>query len=446
MNKFIERPRYLCTLSGAVATLNVLPRVIPIIHGAAGCGGNISNALNGAGGYFGSGYCGGQALPSSNVYEKEIVFGGEDRLAEQISNTLKIMDGDLYFVVTACMVEMIGDDVLGVANRFRNEGLPVLAAETGGFKGNSYAGYDIVLQTLFREYVQKTSIKESHTVNLWGVVPIQDVFWKGNLRVLKNLLVKLGYQVNTFFGEGETLDNLKNAGSASLNIVVSDTFGIKAAQVFEEIHGVPYISVPLPIGSKATDQFLRTIGDSLQVAKAKIDTVIAEENALYYSYLERLADGYNDLDLQRYSVVVGDSNYAPALARYLADDLGWLPELVVITDLLNDDEKQLLALRFQGYSSGITPNLVFDTDTNNVSKHIHTHWPSNKNQKYYDSFSPAFVIGSSFEKELAEEWGAGYLSVTYPVSNRVVLSRAYAGYEGGLRLTEDILSVIVSNR
>ncbi|HBC91735.1 MAG TPA: hypothetical protein DCZ10_02210 [Pelotomaculum sp.] len=446
MTKFVENPRYLCALGGAVGTLKVLPRVIPIIHAASGCGGNIANALNGSAGYLGSGYCAGQALPSTNVYEKDIVFGGEERLTEQIASTLKITDGDLYFVVSGCMVEMIGDDVVSVANRFYNQGYPVLAAETGGFKGNSYLGYDIVLKTLFRYYVEKKSAKDKNTVNLWGVVPVQDVFWKGNLNVLKDLLGRLGYKVNTFFGEGETLDNLKNAASASLNIVVSDSFGIKAAKVFEEVHGVPYITVPLPVGASGTELFLRTVGKALQVSGTTVENVIAEEKGRYFSYFERLSDAYNDLDLQRYSIVVGDSNYGPALTRFLADDLGWLPELVVITDLLTDDEKEIVAGRFHGFASGISPRVVFDTDASSVAKYLKDTWPRDKNQRYYDSFNPAFILGSSFERDLAESLGVPYLSVTYPISNRVVLDRAYAGYAGALRLTEDILSVLVSAR
>jgi len=446
MSRFVENPRYLCALGGAVGTLKVLPRAIPIIHAAAGCGGNIANALNGAAGYLGSGYCAGQALPSTNVYEKEIVFGGEARLEEQIASTLKVIDGDLYFVVTGCMVEMIGDDAVSVANRFLSQGYPVLAAETGGFKGNSYRGYDLVLQTLFRDYVERTSAKDQNTINLWGVVPVQDAFWKGNLNVLKDLLGKLGYQVNTFFGEGETLDNLKKAGAASLNIVVSDTFGIQPAKIFEEVHGTPYITVLLPIGSSGTEQFLRSAGNALQVSDKIVDNLIQEEKNRYYSYLERLSDAYNDLDLQRYSIVVGDSNYAPALTRFLADDLGWLPELVVVTDLLTDDEKELVAGRFEGFASGLSPKVVFDTDTSSVARHLRDTWPRNKNQRYYDSFSPAFVLGSSFERDLAESLGAPHLSVAYPISNRVILDRAYAGYTGALRLTEDILSVLVSNR
>lgn len=446
MSKFIERPRYLCSMGGAVATLKALPRAISIIHAAAGCGGNFGNALNGATGYLGSGYCAGQALPSSNVYERDIVFGGEERLEEQIANTLEIVDGDLYFVVTGCMVDIIGDDAVAVANRFKASGKPVLAVETGGFKGNSFKGYDLVLEKLFSDFVEKSPIKDKQTVNIFGLVPIQDVFWKGNLNILKNLLNKLGFKVNTFFGEGETIDNLRQSGAASLNIVVSDVYGIGPAQIFEETHNVPYVVVPLPIGPSGTEEFLRQVGAALKIDNTLVDAVIAEEKARYYGYVERLGDVYNDLDFQRYSVVVADANYGPALTKFVADDLGWLPELVVITDILSEEEQALVASRFKGFASGITPKVVFDTDTTNVSKHFSEAWPRNNNSRYFDSFSPAFVLGSSLDREFAESLGAAHLSVTYPISNRVVLDRAYLGYDGSLRLIEDILGLLVGSR
>jgi hypothetical protein len=56
------------------------------------------------------------------------------------------------------------------------------------------------------------------------------------------------------------------------------------------------------------------------------------------------------------------------------------------------------------------------------------------------------IIGSSFEIDLAGDLNLPVLCVSYPVTNRVVLSRGYAGYEGGLALTEDLLSVLISLR
>jgi len=446
MNNFIDRPRYVCALGGAVATINALPRAIPILHAAAGCGGNVANAFNAPSGYLGSGYCGGMALPSSNVFEHEIVFGGEEHLAQQIEKTLELIDGDLFVVISGCMVEIIGDNVNSVAGMFRKRGLPVLAVQTGGFRGNSYAGYDLVLKTLFRDFVARSSVTHDRSINLWGIVPAQDVFWKGNLKTLKGLLERLGLRVNTFFGDGESLDQLKDASSAVLNVVVSTNYGIEAARLFEEIHGVPYVSVPFPIGSQATKSLLHTVGSALNIEAAEIDRVIVREEKYYFDYLERVIDIYNDMDLQRYALVVGDANYAPAVTRFLSDDLGWLPELAVITDILDDEQKMRIAAEFTDYQSALAPSVIFDKDTSGVLKHLKNLWPDPVGAGYHDTFSPGFIVGSSFEKDLSEKLGLPLLAVSYPVTNRVVLDRSYAGFEGGLRLAEDILSILVSGR
>ena len=446
MSKFIDRPRYLCALGGAIGTIQNLPRAIPILHAAAGCGSNIANALNYGSAYQGSAYCGGQALPSSNVFEKEIVFGGDERLEEQVENTLKVVDGDLYFVVSGCMVEMIGDDVKGVAKKFKNHAKPVLAADTGGFHGNSVKGYDIVLSTLFKEFVAPAPIKNKKLLNLWGLVPGQDVFWKGNLGSLKAILQALGYEVNTFFGEDETLENLRTSAEAVLNIVVSDSAGVDAAKVFEEVHGVPYLSVPLPIGDSGTELFVRTVAEALGLEKSFQDKLLQTGRKRYYGYLERIADVYNDLDLQRYAVVVGDANYTQAISRYLSDDIGWLPELAVITDILTDEQKEAVGKRFDGFRSGRRPKVVFETDTSAIKRHFRDVWPENRGGKYYNSFSPAFILGSSFEKDLADEFKIPHLSVSYPITNRVVMDRSYVAYDGAISLTEDIFTTLVGGR
>ncbi len=102
---------------------------------------------------------------------------------------------------------------------------------------------------------------------------------------------------------------------------------------------MPYISHPLPIGPTATGEFLELVAANLNISNKKIKAYIKEQNNYYYKYVERIADAYNDLELQRYAVVVGDSNYAPALTKFLAEDLGWLPELTVITDPLDEDQQ-----------------------------------------------------------------------------------------------------------
>ena len=448
MANLIDRPRFTCTLGGALGTLKALPgTVVPLIHAAPGCGGNLGYTISLSAAYAGSGYASNQTVSSSCVTEKELIFGGEERLEEQIRSTLELMDGELYVVCTACMVEIVGDDVKNVVARFADAPAPVLALETGGFRGDSYAGYDLLLSLLAEQFVEPCRDKDPRCVNLLGVVPIMDIFWKRDLTILKNLLQELGLRVNTFFGEGETLDHLRRSSEASLNIVLSAVNGVKTAQCYRDVHGIDYIQTPFPIGDHATGEFLRTVGRALQVPESTIQSVIARHQKEYYAYLEKVVDLYTDCDFQRYAAVISDANYAPALSRYLADDIGWLPELVVITNQLTAEEQERLGPYFDHYCSGFRPHVYFDTDTSKVKGYLEQLFPPRPaGETYWPTFDPAFVIGSSLDRELAGEIGALHLSVSYPIANRMIVNRGYAGYEGGLNLLEDLFTQLVACR
>ncbi|WP_378953675.1 nitrogenase component 1 [Pelosinus sp. sgz500959] len=446
MTTFIERPKFTCALGGAIVTLSSIHRTVPIVHSSGGCAQALSNTYNTAGGYKGTGYCGGTMIPTSSIVEKDIVFGGEDRLEEQIGSTINALDADLYFVVTGCQVEIIGDDAVGVTNRFKNGKESVLVANTPGFLGNSYKGYDVVLSTIVADLIEKKETKDRKTVNILGIVPGQDVFFRGNIRGIKHLLNQLGIKVNSFFGDGETVEKIKQYGDAALTIVFSDHYGIDTAKVFKEKHNIPYITADLPIGETTTNALLYKVGEELGIGPEAIATLIADEKTYYYSYLERILDIYSDIDLQRYAIVSTDANYAFSLISFLADDLGWVPHLAVINDTIDEESKEQYALKFKQLSSETKPKVIFEEHAGQLLKHIRQSWPDNNNEKYYDSLSPAFLIGSSLEGSTAVKIGATFLPVAFPITNRVVLDKGYTGYRGALSLAEDIFSVLVSNR
>ncbi|HEY3290375.1 MAG TPA: nitrogenase component 1, partial [Anaerolineae bacterium] len=322
----------------------------------------------------------------------------------------------------------------------------IVAAETGGFRGNSYYGYDLVLQALIRDFMRRDVPTVANRVNLWGVPPYLDPFWRGNIEGVRGLLQLLGLEVNSFFTQDDSLAGIEEASSAVLNIAVSDIFGAEAAHVFEEVHGTPFLLSPLPIGPTASGTFLRTVGQVLGRSDAELDAVIARENRRYYQFFEPLIECFNDLDFQRYAAVVGDANYGVALTRFLADDLGWLPEFVTITDQLSDDQQTTLRSRFDGFTSGLRPHLVYETDASEIIRHFNAYWGASHGERYFHAFSPAFVVGSSLDRDFAALLGAGHLSVSFPVTNRAVIDRGYTGYRGGLRLVEDLISAIVVNR
>jgi nitrogenase molybdenum-iron protein beta chain len=445
-NNFIERPRYICSLGGALSTISALPETIPVLHAAAGCAGSVAWGQNGGSGLQVGGYCGGLSVPSSNVQDREVVFGCETRLREQIKNTLDVIEGKLYFVITGCVTEVIGDDVKSAVKDFQDEGVNIISAETGGFKGNSYYGYDIAMQSLIKNFIDRKPEKVKGKVNVFGIVPYMDAFWRGNLEGIRVLLEKLGLTVNTFFTDSDTLEKIKDAGDAELNIVVSDIYGVEAAETFEDLHGVPFIKTGLPVGPSASDEFLRKVSGKLSLDSGFVDDIIKEENSKYFKFLAPLIECYNDLDLQRYTVVVGDVNYAVSITKFLSNDLGWLPELVVFTDQLIDEQKAHLNSVFNSLESGLKPKVVFETDSSEVIRYLNEIYPKLGNNNYLNTFSPGFVVGSSLDRELALSIGAPHLTVSFPVANRAVINRGYTGYKGGLTLSEDLISSIIAGR
>lgn len=444
MAEFIERAKFTCALGGALTTIAGINRVIPIVHAAGGCAAALSGTYNLAAGYRGTGYCGGTMIPTTNISENNIVFGGEERLEEQIENSLEILDADLYIVITGCQVEIIGDDAVGVARRFKDRN--VIGASTPGFLGNTFKGYDAVIKAIIKEVVTPAENKSLNTVNILGVVPGHDVFYRGNLDEIKRLLGLLGIRANTFFGTGESIADIRRYGEAALTIVFSNQAGIESAELFTELHDIPSIRTDLPIGPEATESFLYQIGEVLGIEKEYIEAVTEKEKRKYYSFLERIVDIYSDIDFQRYVIVAADSYYAYPLTRFLANDLGWIPFITAINDITDEGEQENYKKKFEGITSETKPRVTFNQNAGELIKEVRGSWPFNHNQKYYDIFGPAFVVGSSIERGLAEKLGAGFLSVAFPVSNRVVLSKGYVGFQGGLTLLEDLITELVSAR
>ncbi|WP_378953573.1 nitrogenase component 1 [Pelosinus sp. sgz500959] len=447
MSNFIERPRFTCALGGAMATVTALPKAVPILHAPSGCAGNNAWTQAGGCGLQVGGYCGGLSIPGSNIQEKEVVFGGTDRLEEQINNTLKVMGGDLYVVLTSCVTDIIGDDVASVVRPLRDQGIDIIHAETGGFKGNSYLGYELVLESLLGTYISKGETQKGH-VNVWGIPPYFDVFWRGNLEGIRSLLEKLGLTVNTFFTIDDSLEGIRQAGSAELNIVISDVVGKKAAEMSRDVHGIPYLTSILPVGPSASDEFLRAVGTALSLDPIFVEEVITRENQRYYRLLEPITDCFNDMDLQRYAAVIGDSNYAVSIARFLSDDLGWLPETIAITDVLDEEEQASVLSKLTHFALGSTASIIFNGDSTEIARQVKEHWArqQEKGNKYNNPLTPAFVVGSSLDRPLAADLGAAHLSISFPVANRAVIDRGYTGYRGGLRLIEDLISTIIINR
>jgi nitrogenase molybdenum-iron protein beta chain len=87
-----------------------------------------------------------------------------------------------------------------------------------------------------------------------------------------------------------------------------------------------------------------------------------------------------------------------------------------------------VARAFEEFQYGIRADVTFSTDGFRIHEDI----------RAADWFGPPLVIGSIFEKKLAQSLGGNFLAVSAPMKERLVLGSSYVGYRGGLALLEDI--------
>ncbi|MDR3290697.1 MAG: nitrogenase [Methanobrevibacter sp.] len=417
MSHIIENPRFSCALGGALSTITAINGFVPIIHGGPGCGVAAFFGQTFPGGFRGSGWIGGVAIPSSNTYEEEVVFGGENRLKEQIEKTLELVDGDRYIVVTGCTAELIGDDIKGVLRDISTDS-SIIYAETAGFRGSSYTGYENLLDAII-EQVLEVKEKNPKLVNLIGIVPSQDVFWEGNLAEIEKVLNDIGLEVNTLVNG----KNLEDLSSASLNIVLSPWIGVEAAKKLKNRYDIPYIVNPLPIGVDQTNEFVEKIGEFFKI---DVGEYIEKEEAKTYKSIEKIADFIVDMDVQPKFITATDSNYAIALNKFLVTELGWIPSAALIIDGVPDDYRDSIKneLNFKDLPS---PEIVFESDSYKIWKKL-------------EKESPDFIFGNSSDKDVAIKINVPILTISFPITNRVVIEKSYAGYRGAIRLIEDALS------
>lgn len=438
MTTYVEQPRHACTLSGQ-QTVVAIDRAIPIVHGGPGCSSKLFGGQAYFNGFQGSGYAGGNAIVGTNTGENEVIFGGEDRLRGVIDGALKVMDGDLFVVLTGCTADLVGDDTGQVVADYRRRGVPIAFAQTGGFKGNSYLGHEIVIEAIIDQILEPTPETIPNLVNVWSVVPYQDTFWNGNLRQIKELLEGIGLVPNILFGHGtHGLEDWKRVPAAAFNLVLSPWVGLNAAKQLEEKFGTPYLHYPiLPIGAVETSKFLREVAEYAELPAESYEPFIAEQEDFFYHYLDRSADFFLEMrwDLPDRFINVSDSFYTLGITRFLVNELGLIPGPQFVIDDAPEEARPFIVDTLHNLRPKVSAEVTFTHDGGEIIEAI-------KATKFD---APPLLIGSSWERTLAREIGGYQLSIALPITDRLVLDRGYVGYAGGLRLTEDIYAAVMGS-
>ncbi|WP_196605549.1 nitrogenase component 1 [Pectinatus haikarae] len=441
-NNSINQVRYGCAL-GAFHSVSAIPGAMPIAHCGPGCVDKQYMSLGFYNGFQGGGYSGGAVIPSTNLQENDVVFGGAKRLQELIEASLKILKADLFVVLNGCIGELVGDDVGAVVDQFQKQGIPIVNAETGGFKGNNFIGHEIVVKAIIEQFVDKYtaahSQKQKGLINVWSELPFQNTFWRGDLAELKRILQGAGFRVNILFGNNsEGVEEWKNIPKAQFNLVISPWLGLSTAKYLEEKYDQPYLHIPvLPIGADQTAEFLRKVVNFADHNKQKAEEFIAAEEKEYYYYLEHFTDFYAEYwwGLPSSYAVIGDSAYNLAINKFLVKQLGLIPAKQIITDNPPERYRPAISAEYQKLDTDVSAEVVFLEDGYEINALL-------ENVNY--GHRPPIIFGTTWERDTTKKLGGSIVEVGFPASYEVVLNKKYVGYRGALSLLEKIFTTVIS--
>jgi nitrogenase molybdenum-iron protein alpha chain len=182
---------------------------------------------------------------TSDFQEKDIVFGGDKKLAKLILEIEELfpLHGGVS-IQSECPIGLIGDDIEAVAKKTAKEiGKTVVPVRCEGFRGVSQSlGHHIANDTI-RDWVFPQADKEEDTFasTPYDVAIIGDYNIGGDAWSSRILLEEMGLRVVAQWSGDGTLEEMKNTRKVKLNLVHCYRSMNYISRHMEEKYGIPWL-------------------------------------------------------------------------------------------------------------------------------------------------------------------------------------------------------------
>ena len=216
---------------------------------------------------------------STNLQEKDTVYGGNQKLAKAIDEVYERTHANAIFVLTTCAAGIIGDDVESVCSEAESElNIPVVPIFCEGFRSRVWTtGFDAAYHGIARKLIEPPRERRNdiiNVINFWG----SDVF--------ADWFAPFGARPN-YITPYSTVNTLRHSSEAAATVQACSTLGSYLGAVLEQDFGVPEIPSAPPYGIAQTDRWFRALGKVL--GKEDIaEQVIAEKKEKYLPRIEEI--------------------------------------------------------------------------------------------------------------------------------------------------------------
>ena len=272
----------------------------------------------------------------SGLSEMEAIMGDDQKFIDDIVYTAKELNPNFIAMAGTPIPTMIGTDFKAIANIIEKEtNIPTFGFDTTGmhsYVSGAYKAFEALAKRFLKRNdkesraEQKESIdKEGREhqnsrikVNILGVTPL-DFSINKSVEAMVDLLKENNFEVISTWAMGSSLEYIKNAGDADINLVVSYS-GMGAAKYMYENLNIPYV-----VGTPFGKEFAKKVISDLKEVKSTKENKISYDN--------------RKIDKDAEITIVGESIMSESLAYAISKEKN---KTVNVISSLETDEKLLL--------------------------------------------------------------------------------------------------------
>ena len=396
------QPYRTCKLFGVLRVILGIEDAVALLHSPRGCAYNIRYLLSVRGAKV-------NRILTTEMSEKDVIFGGETRLKEAIRAVDRKYSPNLIAVLTSCASSIIGEDIGKICTEIEGVNAMLLPIHSGGFEGDQIDGY----REAMRKIVELVEPADSECRYGGGVNLLAVYRYGWDLEEVKRL-VGFITSTNSVLTAKTTLEGIRKASRAELNVVMCEASGFDAARLMEKRFGVPYLHPLLPIGVKATRDFVISLSEFFQ---KKIPDRFMMEERRAVKEIEKIRA---KVEGRRVCVISGASRIAP-VTQFLSE-LG-LEVVLVSIDRPGETTMEDLQRVIEEFS--ISPKVIIEPEVDEVLEAI-------------EEERPELIVGGMYETEISRRFGIPLLDMMHGEERTM-------GFEGALNLARSV-GVMLSAR
>ena len=272
----------------------------------------------------------------SGLSEMEAIMGDDQKFIDDIVYTAKELSPNFIAMAGTPIPTMIGTDFKAIANIIEKEtNIPTFGFDTTGmhsYVSGAYKAFEALAKRFLKrndkesrgekkESIDKESREVKNTiikVNILGATPL-DFSINKSVEAMVDLLKENNFEVISTWAMGSSLEYIKNAGDADVNLAVSYS-GMGAAKYMYENLNIPYV-----VGTPFGKEFANKVIEDLKEVKSTKENKISYDN--------------RKIDKDAEITIVGESIMSESLAYAISKEKN---KTVNVISSLETDEKLLL--------------------------------------------------------------------------------------------------------